>query len=96
MLDLGEVKYTCEVFINGNSLGVKVMPPYRYEIPTELLADDNKLEIRVSNTPGNQMQFTKSFENFGKWQLTNYHERQLVFDRDNLDSGLYGPVKILF
>ena len=96
VLDLGDVRHTCEVFLNGKSLGVKVMSPYRYELPDELLSEDNKLEIRVSNTPGNQYQYTKSFDKWGKWQLTAYHERQLLFDRDTLYSGLYGPVRIWF
>ena len=95
VLDLGDVKYTCEVFVNGVSLGIKVMPPYRYDLPSDVLEDSNVLEIRVSNTPANQYQFTISFEKWGKWQLTPYHDRQLIFDRDVLDSGLYGPVKIL-
>lgn len=96
VLDLGDVRYTCEVFINGKSLGVKIMPPYRYELPEDLILDENKLEIRVTNTPGNQYQFTKSFDKWGKWQLTPYHERQLLFDRDTLDSGLFGPVRMYF
>ena len=96
VLDLGDVRYTCEAFVNGKSLGVKVMPPYRYELPDELLLDTNTLEIRVSNTPGNQYQFTKSFDKWGSWQLSPYHERELLFDRDTLASGLFGPVKILF
>jgi hypothetical protein len=96
VLDLGDVRYTCEVFINGKSLGVKIMPPYRYELPEDLIKDENKLEIRVTNTPGNQYQFTKSFDKWGKWQLTPYHERQLLFDRDTLDSGLFGPVRMYF
>jgi hypothetical protein len=96
VLELGDVRYTCEVFLNDQSLGVKVMPPYRYELPDALLLDDNKLAIRVSNTPGNQYQFTKSLDKWGKWQLTPYHERQLLFDRDTLDSGLYGPVRLWY
>ena len=95
-LDLGDVRYTTEVLLNGTSLGVKVMKPYRYKLPTELIKEDNKLEIRVTNTPANQYQFTKSFDKWGKWQLTPFHERQLLFDRDSLESGLYGPVKLLF
>jgi hypothetical protein len=71
------------------------MPPYRYDLPSDVLEDSNVLEIRVSNTPSNQYQFTDSFDKWGKWQLTPYHERQLLFDRDVLESGLYGPVKIL-
>ena len=96
VLDLGDVRYTTEVFINGKSLGVKVMPPYRYALSEELLCDINKLEIRISNTPANQYQFTKSFDKWGKWQLTPFHERQLLFDRDTLDSGLYGPVRLYY
>ncbi|MBR2343757.1 MAG: hypothetical protein IKA64_05840 [Clostridia bacterium] len=96
VLDLGEVLYTAEVFLNGKSLGVRVMPPYTFELPSELLLDRNKLEIRVSNTPANQMQFTKSLDKWAPWQMTPYHERQLVFDRDSLESGLFGPVRILF
>ena len=95
LLDLGDVRYTAEVFLNGKSLGVKVMPPYRYELPEELLEDENRLEIRVSNTPANQYQYTKVFDKWGSWQLTPYHERELLFDRDSLASGLFGPVRIL-
>ena len=96
VLDLGDVRYTTEVFLNGTSLGVQVMKPYRYELPEELIKEDNKLEIRVTNTPGNQYQFTKVFDKWGKWQMTPYAERQMLFDRDTLDSGLYGPVKLFF
>ena len=95
LLDLGDVRYTAEVFLNGKSLGVKVMPPYRYELPEELLEDENRLEIRVSNTAANQYQYTKVFDKWGSWQLTPYHERELLFDRDSLASGLFGPVRIL-
>ena len=30
VLDLGDVRHSCEVFLNGVSLGVRVMKPYRY------------------------------------------------------------------
>ena len=92
ILDLGEVRHTCEVFINGKSLGVRVMKPYRYEIPAELLLENNLLQIRVSNTPGNQHQYTRSFDKYQPWQLSVYRGAQDIFDRDSLDSGLYGPV----
>ena len=65
---------------------------YRYLLPASLLQDVNSLEIRVSNTPGNQHQFTNSFRKWGSWQLTPYHDIQKLFDIETLDSGLYGPV----
>jgi len=94
ILDLGDVRHTCEVFLNGRSLGVRVMKPYRYEIPAESLLEYNQLQIRVSNTPGNQHQYTKSFDKYKPWQLSVYKGAQDTFDRDTLDSGLYGPVTI--
>ncbi len=96
VLDLGDVRYTCEVFLNGKSLGVRVMKPYRYEIPADALKKENLLQIRVSNTPANQHRFTKSFDKYRPWQLSIYKPAQDVFDSDSLDSGLYGPVTLLY
>ena len=72
------------------------MKPYRYEIPAEMLKGENLLEIRVSNTPGNQHQFTKSFDKYRPWQLSIYKIAEDVFDRDTIDSGLYGPVTLYY
>ena len=95
VLDLGDVRHTCEVFLNGQSLGIRVMKPYRYEISADMLTEDNLLQIRVSNTPGNQHQYTKSFDKYKSWQLSGYKGVQDLFDRDTLDSGLFGPVILL-
>lgn len=94
-LDLGEVHYTCEAFLNGKSLGVKVMKPYKYELPKELLQNKNVLEVRVSNTPANEYSYTKSFDKWAKWQLSPYWEKEKLFQKDSISGGLYGPVKIL-
>ena len=94
ILDLGEVKYTCEVTVNGHNLGVKVMKPYRYRIPAAIMKEVNQLEIRVTNTAANQCYYTKSFDKWQRWQMTPYYEKQKAFYADTLDSGLYGPVKL--
>ena len=94
-LDLGEVHYTCEVFLNGQSLGVRVMAPYIYELPKDLLREENALKIRVSNTPANEYNYTKSFDKWAKWQLSPYWEKEKIFHEDSLSGGLYGPVRIL-
>lgn len=92
VLDLGDVRHTCEVFLNGQSLGIRVMKPYRYEISADMMTEENLLQIRVSNTVGNQHQYTKSFDKYKSWQLSGYKGIQDIFDRDTLDSGLLGPV----
>ena len=95
-IDLGEVRYTCELFINGKSQGVRVMSPYLYEIRAETLQMENTLEIRVSNTPANEYFYTRSFQKWSDWQLTPYHSLEQEFHKDSLFGGLYGPVKLKF
>lgn len=95
-LDLGDVRYTCEAFVNGKSLGVKVMAPYRYTFSGDLIKDVNTLEVRVSNTAANEFYHTKSFDKYEEWQLTPYHQTAQEFHAESLESGLYGPVKLLY
>lgn len=95
-LDLGEVRYTCEVTLNGQNLGVKVAPPYRYDLPEGLLKEKNLLSVRVSNTAGNEYYHTRTFDKWAPWQLSTYHKKQMEFCRDTLASGLYGPVRLLY
>ena len=95
-LDLGKVSCSCEVFINGNSLGTIAMSPHTIEIPKDLLNEENVLEIRVSNTGANEYLHTHSFDKWQDWQLTPYRDRENVFHAESLSGGLYGPVKILY
>ena len=96
ILDLGDVRHVSEVFLNGEPLGVKIMKPYRFRIKKELLRDENELEILVTNTVANQQHYSKTFDKWKLWQLTSYSLKQNEYDCDSLDSGLYGPVRILY
>jgi hypothetical protein len=96
LLDLGKVSHTCEVFVNGTSLGVRVFTPYQYEIPSSLLQDENVLEIRVTNTVANEVYYTKSFDKWAKWQVATYSNIGSEFDKDSLDGGIFGPVKLKY
>ncbi|MBR2452979.1 MAG: hypothetical protein IKB32_02925, partial [Clostridia bacterium] len=95
-LDLGKVCCSCEVFVNGESLGVKAMLPYTFEIPCDLLKEDNLLEIRVSNTAANEYLYTDSFDKWERWRLTGYQDMANSFHADSLAGGLFGPVKVLY
>ena len=85
-----------EVFLNGESVGVLIMPPYKLTLSADMLKANNTLEIRVTGSAANEYKYTKTFEKFAKWQLSPYHDRQMVFCEDNLSAGLFGPVKICF
>ncbi|MBQ8250202.1 MAG: hypothetical protein IJY93_10060 [Clostridia bacterium] len=94
-IDLGKVRYTAEVFVNGVSQGVRVMAPYTFKV-TAPLEETNTLEIRVTNTAANEYYFTKSFDKWQDWQIGPYPPISREFDKDSLESGLFGPVKLKF
>jgi len=48
-IDLGEVGETAQVWINGHDLGVRIAPPYRFELPTQSEAD-SRLVVEVTTT----------------------------------------------
>ncbi|AZS14314.1 glycosylhydrolase-like jelly roll fold domain-containing protein [Paenibacillus lutimineralis] len=49
-LDLGEVYETAEVLVNGRSAGVRISPPYRFDISGSLEQGANMLTVEVTNT----------------------------------------------
>ena len=53
VLDLGKLANTAAVFINGQPLGVRVNPPWRFTLPELAGGTEVQLEVRVINTPEN-------------------------------------------
>ncbi|MET3852164.1 hypothetical protein ABIE48_006097 [Paenibacillus sp. OAE614] len=62
LLDLGEVYETAEVWWNGEQAGVRICPPYTFEIHGMIRKGTNKLVVEVTNTPvKEQRDFLSSF-----------------------------------
>jgi hypothetical protein len=51
-LDLGRVRGTAEVWVDGVSLGVRLWHPYRYRVPPACGPGPRRLRVRVTNTLG--------------------------------------------
>ena len=54
-LDLGDLADACEVWIDGQCLGRRIAPPWRFAIPPASCGERG-LEVRVINTPNNQFE----------------------------------------
>ncbi|NMC36947.1 MAG: hypothetical protein GYA41_01330 [Bacteroidales bacterium] len=52
-IDLGEVVSSAEVFINGESAGIRLAPPWKFDITGQVRKGENKIEILVLNTIAN-------------------------------------------
>jgi hypothetical protein len=57
LLDLGEVRETAEIILNGKKLATLIGPSYRVVIPASRLKQDNELEIIVSNLMANRIAY---------------------------------------
>ncbi len=49
-LDLGRVGQTARLTVNGKDCGIRIAPPYRFELTGILQSGDNCIEIEVANT----------------------------------------------
>ena len=88
-LDLGQVKYMTEVFVNGKSVGARLWPPYIFDLSRELKPGKNKIRVRVGNLMIGDMWIK---EDIGKLRAWGGDENP---DFDKYDAGLFGPVKLL-
>ena len=95
-LDLGMVKYSARVRLNGKDLGVAVNSPYIFDLAPALKENGrNLLEVEVVNTLANAILADGVFEKWQKLPLEcPYERKQRQFEIESLDSGLYGPVCI--
>ena len=53
-LDVGKAYEIAEVFVNGHSVGVKIAPPYHFEVNNLFKDGENEIRIEVTNTLGTQ------------------------------------------
>jgi hypothetical protein len=99
MLDLGDVRETCRVRLNGRLLGTLIGPSFRIYAGA-LKPTGNRLEIEVTNLSANRI---RDLDRRGvKWRIfrdINFVSKEYnPFDASHWpvrDSGLLGPVRIL-
>ncbi len=92
-LDLGNVRELAEVKLNGKSCGITWSPPFRVDISGAVKPWANQLEIEVVNFWPNRIIGDASLPLAQRRTRTNI--RKLTADTKLMESGLFGPVKIL-
>lgn len=100
-LDLGNVRESAKVRLNGQNVGTLWCLPFRIAIPTKLLKEKNHLEIEVKNLSANRMRFIdKQSHNWKKFKDINIVDIQYKALEPSTwppePSGLLGPVQILY
>jgi hypothetical protein len=97
-LDLGEVRYACEVEVNGHQAGCLAWMPFELCIDGMIQVGKNIIRITVSNTLANALHDPEIIEYWKNkeidWPL-GYDSMTREFEPDSFSSGLFGPVRIL-
>ncbi|MBK9391663.1 MAG: hypothetical protein IPN68_16295 [Bacteroidetes bacterium] len=52
-IDFGELVSSAELFINGKSAGIRVSPPWKFDITKYVKAGENRIEVLIYNTLAN-------------------------------------------
>jgi len=94
-LDLGELCYTGEIWLNGKLVDTVAWAPYRIAITRYLKPGRNELVVVVANLLANEMRWrlfdTSVSTPVSRW----WHDGSILRDGDKLRSGLIGPVRLL-
>ena len=79
-LEIEDAGECVEAFLNGESLGLQLIPPFRYDLSAKLKSGENQLAIEVATTLERQM-----YPQLSGYQKMLAHEPQAM-------SGLTGNV----
>ena len=97
-LDLGEVKYSARVSLNGKNLGSLAWRPFRWAVGGAIRTGSNVIEVEITNTAANELagnpERLADLERNG-WLQNSYVKRYLPFDKEMVPSGLLGPVRLV-
>jgi hypothetical protein len=98
-LDLGTVATAAEVRLNGEKLGERAWPPYRFHTGKALRKGRNELRVRVTNTLANYLVSpgvrAAWAARTGPGWPGHYDARAHGFEEQSTTSGLLGPVRLL-
>ena len=85
-IDLGNVRYMAEVWLNEKKIGKRLWPPFTFNAKTNK-AGENKIRVRVGNLMANEMGGKDDLGQLRTWGWQTPPD-------SSFEAGLFGPVKI--
>ncbi len=94
-LDLGRVRYSARVFVNGDEAGIAAFSPHRVCFPANPNTHELQIDIEIANTPANEILHSDAVKRWPEDMMQwFYHNRSSLYEAETQDGGLYGPVKL--
>lgn len=100
ILDLGDVRESARVRINGQDAGTAWAVPFQLKVGKWLKPGDNKIEIEVTNLPANRIadmdRRGEKWRIFNEINVVNLQYKPVPYtDWQPLPSGLNGSVRLI-
>jgi hypothetical protein len=92
VLDLGEVRETARVWVNGKEMGVAWKRPFVVDVTQAVVAGKNSLKVQVTNLWPNRIIGDQSLPEGKRFTHTNI--TKFTKDSPLMTSGLLGPVVV--
>jgi hypothetical protein len=86
IIDLGNVRYMAEVWLNENKIGERLWSPFKF-IAKTIKTGKNQLRVRIGNLMVNEMGGKDDLGKLRHWGWQNPPD-------SSFEAGLFGPVKI--
>lgn len=100
MLDLGDVRESAKVYVNGKEAGTAWAVPYQIKIGHLLQKGENRLEVHVTNLPANRIaEYDRQeiqWRKFNEINIVNLNYKPQMYGHwEPMPSGLNGTVRLI-
>jgi hypothetical protein len=100
LLDLGDVRESARVRVNGKPAGVVMAHPFRLDVTDFLIAGDNRIEIEVTNLSANRIRDLDrrkvAWKKFYEINIVDHNYKKFdASEWPDEPSGLLGPVTLI-
>ncbi|NQU53658.1 MAG: hypothetical protein HQ522_14075 [Bacteroidetes bacterium] len=94
-LDLGEVAYFAEIWVNGNLVKYFAWGPFEADVTEYLKEGSNNITVITANLLSNKASWNIPDDNLHDEKSRWWHDGGIRREQDKLKSGLIGPVRIV-
>lgn len=95
MLDLGQVNYFSEIWVNEKLVTFCPWAPFEADISGFIKPGENEISIVVANLRANEASWNILDDNINNKAARWWHNGSLMRENEKLKSGLLGPVRII-
>lgn len=94
-MDLGQVNYFAEVWVNGRLVSYHPWPPFRTDITAYVHPGENEVAVVVADLLANKASWDLLDANIGNNAARWWNTGSILREKERLTAGLLGPVRII-